>query len=61
MPDNQSFKAFICDIAGVIVSGNLDAPGPQYFRFYTDNRGTIESLRTFSTQSCDATWYKRRN
>lgn len=44
MQDNQSFKSFICDIAGVIVSGNLDAPGPQYFRFYTDNRADHRKL-----------------
>jgi hypothetical protein len=44
MSDNQSFKSFICDIAGVIVSGNLDAPGPVYYRFYTDNRADHRKL-----------------
>ena len=44
MSDNQSFKSFICDIAGVIVSGKTDAPGPQYFRFYTDNRAEHRKL-----------------
>jgi hypothetical protein len=44
MPDNQSFKTFICDIAGVIVSGRINAPGPQYFRFYTETRGDHRTL-----------------
>lgn len=44
MPDNQSFKRFICDIAGVIVSGKVDAPGPQYIRFYTDSRADHRTL-----------------
>jgi hypothetical protein len=38
MPDNQSFKSFICDIAGLIVMGDLNAPGPLYYRFYTEDR-----------------------
>jgi hypothetical protein len=44
MPDNQSFKSFFCDIASLIVSGRLDAPGPQYIRFYTDNRAEHRKL-----------------
>jgi hypothetical protein len=44
MSDNQSFKRFICDIAVVIVSGNVDAPGPQSIRFYTDNRADHRTL-----------------
>jgi hypothetical protein len=44
MRDNESFKKFICDIAGVITSGNVAAPGPAYFKFYTDNRAEHRTL-----------------
>jgi hypothetical protein len=43
-PDNQSFKSFICDIAGVIMSGKVGAPGPQYIRFRTDDRADLRTL-----------------
>lgn len=44
MPDNQSFKAFICDIAGTIVTGDIGAPGPLYYRFYSENRANHRTL-----------------
>jgi hypothetical protein len=44
MTDSQSFKSFICDIAGVILTGKLEAPGPQYIRFYTNNRSEHRKL-----------------
>ena len=44
MKDDRSFKSFIRDIAGVIMSGKADAPGPQYIRFYTDNRAEHRKL-----------------
>jgi hypothetical protein len=44
MTDNQSFKSFICDIAGVIMSGRMDAPSPAYIRFYTENRAEHRTL-----------------
>jgi hypothetical protein len=34
----------ICDIAGVIVSGKVDAAGPSYIRFYTDKRSEHRKL-----------------
>jgi hypothetical protein len=58
IPDNQSFKSFICDIAGVIMTGRPDAPGPQYIRFYSDNRADHRKLEDIfysdSTQNCVA-------
>jgi hypothetical protein len=44
MQDNRAFKTFICDIAGVIISGKIDAPGPVYWRFYNDNRADHRKL-----------------
>lgn len=44
MRDNQSFKSFICDVAGVIVTGRPDAPGPLYIRFYSDTRALHRKL-----------------
>jgi len=44
MPDSEAFKRFICDIAGVIMSGDVNAAGPQYFRFYTDDRADHRKL-----------------
>ena len=54
MPDNQSFKKFMCDIAGVIMSGNLDAPGPAYIKFYTDNRAEHRTLEDVFYAECAA-------
>jgi hypothetical protein len=44
MSDNKSFKSFICDIAGIVLTGKLEAPGPLYFRFYTNNRAEHRTL-----------------
>lgn len=44
MPDNQAYKKFICDIAGVIVTGDPESPGPTFIRFYTDSRDDHRAL-----------------
>jgi hypothetical protein len=44
MADNKAFKAFICDIARVIMTGELGAPGPGYYRFYSGSRANHRTL-----------------
>ena len=42
--DSQAFKSFICDIAGVIITGSTGGASPTFIRFYTDNRGDHRKL-----------------
>ncbi len=44
IPDGQAFRSFICDIAGAIVSGRMESPGPLYIRFYSEDRSQYRTL-----------------
>ena len=42
--DSTAFKAFICDITGALLTGSVEAPGPTYVRFYSEDRGHHRKL-----------------
>lgn len=44
MGDRDAFGKFISDIAGTIMTGKIDSPGPLYFKFYTTDRSEHRTL-----------------